>query len=405
MRTGALFIFLACATLLHGTRPKAGMYRGLLLLDRANNTELPFTFQIELRGKRPVITIYNADERIVITDVVVRKDSLHFKMPVFDTEFRTRMVEGGLSGLWINHYRTNERILKFRAIYGESRRFTTVASTGNNIQGRWEATFSPGTVNESKAVGIFHHVEQTPDLSGTFLTETGDYRYLSGQLHEDSLMLSAFDGSHAFLFRALVRGDSIVKGMFYSGAHWQEPWSARKNPGAALRDPNKLTSVVDSAKVQFAFPNLKSRTVSLNDKRYLNRPVIVQIMGSWCPNCMDESRYLNELYKSHRSDGLEIIALAFEKTADKKLARRRLARMKEQLDIDYEVLITGAVGKDEATRTLPQLSGIMAFPTTLFLNREHRIVRVHTGFSGPATGQAFKEFQQECEALIKKLTN
>jgi len=37
---------------------------------------------------------------------------------------------------------------------------------------------------------------------GTFLTPVGDYRYLEGNIMNDKLYLSTFDGNHAFLFIA-----------------------------------------------------------------------------------------------------------------------------------------------------------------------------------------------------------
>jgi thiol-disulfide isomerase/thioredoxin len=384
--------------------PRAGIYRGVLLLNAAARAELPFNLEVLRVKKKTVIVIHNADERIEVREIKFRGDSMIFRMPVFDTEFRTRLTDSGFEGVWINHYRTNERIIPFTATFGESRRFNREGSHVPNVEGKWEATFSPGSANSSPAVALLHHIEQTPNLSGTFLTETGDYRYLEGIVHRDSLWLSAFDGSHAFLFTAGVRNDSLVNGIFYSGSHWQEPWLARKNNSASLRDPDKITSLSDtSAVLNFAYSNIKGRKVSLSDKKYRNRPVIVQLMGSWCPNCMDESRYLSGLHRQFNAQGLEVIALAFEKTADEKVIRRRLSKLKNELGIDYEILVTRAVGKDEASRSIPLLSQVSAFPTTLFLNRGHRVVRVHTGFSGPATGRPYNEFRAETETLVKKL--
>jgi len=65
----------------------------------------------------------------------------------------------------------------------------------------------------------------------------------------------------------------------------------------------------------------KSEKVSLSDPKYKNKAVIVQIMGSWCPNCMDESAYLSKVYKQYNKQGLEIIALAYERTSDAERAK------------------------------------------------------------------------------------
>lgn len=385
-------------------QPAPGVYRGVLSLDPAKRVELPFNFRLTYKRRRPVITFQNADERIVATEVRIKGDSMIFRLPVFDTEFRTRITNGGLQGVWVNHYRKNERIIPFTAVHGDARRFTSAAGSGENIEGRWQCVFSPGASNSYPAAGLFHHVEQTAHISGTFLTETGDYRYLEGVLSHDTLLLSSFDGSRAFFFTARVRGDSIVDGMFYSGSHWQEPWLSVRNPQYRLRNADSITTVKDpSTPLVFSFPNTRGKTVSLSDKHYRNKPVIVQVMGSWCPNCMDESRYLAEVYRKHNAEGLEIVALAFEKTTDEKKAMSQVKRMKERLNLPYEVLLTGATGKDAASRALPALSGITAFPTTIFLDRDHRIVKVYTGFSGPATGKPFDEFRAETDQLVQKL--
>ena len=72
----------------------------------------------------------------------------------------------------------------------------------------------------------------TPDgrVTGTFLTETGDYRYLEGVVDGDSLKLSCFDGSHAFLFHAALDQDSF-RGRFWSGTHWDRALGRVPEPG------------------------------------------------------------------------------------------------------------------------------------------------------------------------------
>ncbi len=385
-------------------KPLPDMYRGVLLLHQANGVQLPFNFDLSYKGRKPQIVIFNADEKIQVDEISIRNDSLYFKMPVFDTEFRAKIRDSIIEGLWINHYRNNERILPFVAYKGETRRFLQEPSSNFNIEGEWGCIFSPGARNSSIAQARFHHIEQTSQISGTFLTETGDYRFLEGVLSNDSLFLSAFDGSHAFLFTALMRNDSVVDGMFFSGSHWQEPWFAVRNKRSALRPPDKISYLSDSTgKISFSFKNLKGRTVSLHDSHYRNKAVIVQLMGSWCPNCMDESRYLSEIYDKYRKSGLEIIALAFERTRDEKQARAQLSRLKQRLGLKYEILVTGAMGKEEAGRILPDLNSVSAFPTTLFLDREHKVVKIYTGFNGPATGKDYEKFKITTESLIQNL--
>jgi thiol-disulfide isomerase/thioredoxin len=396
-------LFFGCYTCL-AVKLKPGTYRATLLLNAENNVELPFNFDVKYNGKKPVIIIKNADERITVEEIIIKGDSVNFKMPVFDTEFKTVLKGDTLIGVWINHYRKEKNVIPFKAVYNQTNRFNLAPGKANPyFEGNWEATFSPGTNDSSKAIGVFHHMEQTDFLTGTFLTETGDYRYLEGMKHGNKLYLSCFDGSHAFLFIA-KHTESQFKGKFYSGSHWEENWVATQNQNFKLRNADEITFLKNKDdKLNFSFPNLNKKIISINDKKYENKPLIIQVMGSWCPNCMDESAYLSQIYKQYSKQGIEIIALAFEKTTDFEKSVKQVKRLKDKFKIDYEILITGQMGKDKASETFSALNKISAFPTTLFLNKQHQVVKINTGFSGPATGIKHEELKAEMESQIKLL--
>jgi thiol-disulfide isomerase/thioredoxin len=389
---------------LEAKKLKAGMYRAVLKLNSSGGLELPFNYEWKYERKKPVMIIHNADERIRVDEISQQGDSLIIQMPVFDTEFHCKQTANGMEGFWINNYRTTAQRIAFSSVYGESHRFFPSKGLMENVlNGKWETTFSPGTATASKALGLFQQVEGTDLVNGTFLTETGDYRYLEGMLKDRTLYLSAFDGSHAFLFIAQVT-ENKLQGQFYSGAHWKENWEAIRNDHFSLRDAEQLTSIRNpELPFELSMKALDGSTVSLSDERYRNKPLIIQLMGSWCPNCMDESRYFSEVYQLYKNQGLEIIALAFEKTNDPQKVKQQVTRLKEKLNISYVILLPLVSGKDKASELLPRLSGITAFPTTLFLNRQHQVVKIHTGFSGPATGADYEVYKQRTENLIKHL--
>jgi thiol-disulfide isomerase/thioredoxin len=405
MRLSLIGIFLLLSTMGFSKKLKEGIYRGVLTLSEEKGIELPFNFSVRYKGKKPFITITNADERIVVDEITVKGDSVNFKMPVFDTEFKTVFKGDDLEGIWINRYRTTKNTLKFKATFGESKRFLFVPGKSNPaFEGKWETTFSPGSKDSSKAIGVFHHQEQTDYLTGTFLTETGDYRYLEGMKVGNKLYLSAFDGSHAYLFNGEISVNETISGTFYSGAHWEEPWAAKRNDAFKLRDAEEITFLKNKdEKINFTFPDLNNKSVSLSDKKFLHKAIIIQVMGTWCPNCMDESVYLSSLYKQYKNEGLEIIALAFEKTTDYEKAKKQVTRFLEKLKIDYSILLSQQTGKEKASDVLSFLNKISSFPTTIFLNRQHQVVKIHTGFSGPATGKDYDLFKERTENLVKSL--
>lgn len=399
------WLYIICCLLFAGVLPakiKEGIYRGVLILDEEENIELPFNFEVKYKWRKPVITIKNGEERIKVDEIKIKGDSVFIKMPVFDTEFRCIKKGNDLEGTWINHYRKDKNKIRFFATYNEPKRFLYTPGKANPVfEGKWKTVFSPGTKDSTKALGIFHHEEQTDFLSGTFLTETGDYRFLEGMKNGDKIYLSAFDGSHAFLFVGAIREDKI-RGTFYSGSHWKEPWQAERDPDFKLREAEEITTV-KPGDVTFSFSDLTGKKISLTDKQFHNKAVIIQVMGSWCPNCMDETRYLQTLYTRFNKEGLEIVALAFEKTNDQAKAKAQVERMVKRLGVTYPVLLTLQSGKAKASETLPFLSSVAAFPTTIYLNKQHQIVKVHTGFSGPATGNAYLSYTESTEALIRKL--
>jgi thiol-disulfide isomerase/thioredoxin len=153
----------------------------------------------------------------------------------------------------------------------------------------------------------------------------------------------------------------------------------------------------------FSFPDENGDTLSLEDERFENKAVIIQIMGTWCPNCLDETNFFVEWKTRNRDKPVEIVALAYEKKPDFGYASARVKRMKSKLGIDYPVLIAGINDRELIAESLPQIEQINAYPTTIFLDKTHEIVRIHTGFNGPGTGIHYQNFVEDFNSTVKKL--
>jgi thiol-disulfide isomerase/thioredoxin len=275
------------------------------------------------------------------------------------------------------------------------------AANAKSIAGKWKTTFSPNTSNMYEAIGLFEQKNNV--LTGTFLTSTGDYRFLEGQIINNEFSLSAFDGSHAFLFKGILENDSI-KGTFYSGIHYSEPFVAVKDDKFELPDPEKLTYLkAGYDKISFSFPDLEGKMVSLSDNKFKGKVTIIQIMGSWCPNCMDETKFLAEYYTKNKTKGVEIVALSFEKPTDFELAASNVKRLVKRFNASYTFLIAGTSSKIEASEKLPMLNAVLAFPTTIFIDKKGKVRKIHTGFNGPATGKLYEKFADDFDLFMKKL--
>jgi thiol-disulfide isomerase/thioredoxin len=375
-----------------------GIWRGVLT---TAGGELPFNIDIETNGKSYNVYILNGDERLLMDAPIFRDDSLILNFPVYETALHVKVIDDKImQGHFINHTKATNNTIPFYAEAGiEYRFYNSNTNPEINVTGKYAVTFLPGTSKSSFAVGLFKQDGTT--VTGTFMKKTGDYRFLEGTLINDSLFLSGFDGIHVFLFKAHINGNSI-DGNFYSGTNPPKKWSAVLDENAALPDAAKITSVNTNNKpFSFSFPDTDSITVSLNDDRFKGKVVIVQILGSWCPNCLDESKFLAPFYNQNKSKGVEIVGLAFEKTDDFKRAAANVKRLKERINIEYPVLI--ASNRKTIKETMPQLENFIAFPTTIFLDKNHQVRKVHAGFSGPATGKAYDDYVLDFTKTVEKL--
>lgn len=389
---------------------KTGIWRGKLMLN--DTTELPFNFEVKNENEKLTFEIINAEERIVVDEILLKGDSVLLKMPVFDSEFRCKHIGDTLKGVWINNSRTDKKIIPFIGhipLPTYSSKAVMQNEKLNLLIGKWKCQFSPNTKDAYDAVGIFKtnglFKKTKIAISGTFLTETGDYRYLEGDIYEAATFrLSCFDGAHAFLFSGnFVNADSI-SGDFYSGSHWHEKWVAHRNDNFELKNPDSLTFMKPGfKKMDFKFKNLEGKKVLLSDKKFKNKVVIIQLMGSWCPNCMDETKFLAPFYDKYQTQGLEVIGLAFEKTDDFKKAVSNVSRLKKRFNVNYELLITGKTGKDQASEALPMLDHVMAFPTTIYIDKKGVVRKIYTGFNGPATGEKYAKYVEQTTMFVEKL--
>ena len=127
---------------------------------------------------------------------------------------------------------------------------------------------------------------------------------------------------------------------------------------------------------------------------------ILQIMGSWCPNCLDETNYFKTLHEKYNADGLQIVALGFESQKTKRERKKHLRIFSKKAKLPYQVLLAGRASKKEASQRFSMLNKVISFPTTLFVNSKGEIIHIHTGFNGPATGGIFNMYKKETERII-----
>ena len=100
---------------------------------------------------------------------------------------------------------------------------------------------------------------------------------------------------------------------------------------------------------------------------------------------------------------LEVVGIAYEFTGDVERDRRQVRRFAERHGVDYTLLLGGISDKDGAGETLPDLTAVLSYPTSVFIGRDGKVARIYSGFSGPGTGAHHEELVGQMETVIEEL--
>lgn len=371
--------------------------------------ELPFGLELTEQAGAWRAWFINGEERITVPTVTWDGSQLVLDVDHYDSIIRATPNEQGnrLDGEWVKRASGGGLTrMAFHATHGGGHRFTpkTENDPGGNdcgpFNGRWLVKFSS---SDDRAIGRFA-CAANGIVTGTFLTTTGDYRFLAGNVNGRRMRLSAFDGAHAFLFDAAVNGDGSLAGDFWSRDTWHETWKATRDDDAILPDGFTLTRVADpSAMDRLAYPDLDGKMRTLTDPEFFGQATILEVFGSWCPNCHDATVYLTELDKKYHDRGLRIVGLAFELTGEFERDAKQVRKFARRHGATYPMLIAGLADKDAATKQFPLLDRVRSYPTMIFLDKRRQVRAVYTGFSGPATGDAHAALRRAFEELIERL--
>ncbi len=382
---------------------QSGMWRGALVTQ--SGVEIPFNFEVIDSAGKTYIDIINAENRLRVDEIRQQKDSIFIELPFFEAQLKGEINDGVIDGVYVKRLAEGESYMNFFATAGVNWRIKEkVAETKYSVAGKWETFFIKDNGDTTKAIGNFK--QNGNRVTGTFLTRTGDYRFLDGVLDGNNLLLSTFDGGFAMLFTAKVNEDhTLSEGKQYWGFSSVRNFTAIKNENAELEDAYGLTYLKEGYdRIDFSFPDLNKQQVSLSDERFKNKVVVVQILGSWCPNCIDETAFLAQFQEENNFDDVEIVALAYERTTNFDRSKASLERLVKRFNVKYPILITGYTSdKGEPAESLPMLNHVMAFPTTIIIDKAGKVRKIHTGFSGPGSGKYYEDYVKEFTQLIHQL--
>jgi thiol-disulfide isomerase/thioredoxin len=365
-------------------------------------------FDVKIAGKGSGLSAWllNGTSEIPFTSAAWDGAKLTLELANYDAKIVAEVKAGRLEGGYTRVVATGLAEVPFHA----SRKAPLPAPApkgGPSIDGSWGVEMGDGR-NIEKLTGVFR--QKGSAVTGTFLSTTGDYGALHGTFDGERLVLSVFDGVHVYRYDAELLPDGTLAGEYRSRTNPPVSWRGKRldTVSAATFLPGSFDIVKPkdpSAPYVVSFPDVEGRMVSTADARFAGRPMLVAFMGTWCPNCADEAPVLRDLYAEYLPKGLEVISLSFEYTDDVERNRRQVRRFIERFGTKHPILLAGTTKAASTSPAIVPLEGWEGYPTTLFLDRRHRIVKIHSGFDGPATGERFtklkKELVEAVEALLR----
>jgi len=408
MRSPALSAALGAAALLIApalaAKDAAPVGRWYATLEPAPGLEVPFGLKVESKGGVLSGALVNGTAESRFTSVSWDGERLLLRLDHYDGRIEARVAEGKLAGTFTRAIPSGTIEAPFRAALSQPA-VPAPPKGAASLAGDWGVEMGEGE-KASRLLATFR--QKGGEASGTLLGPTGDYGPMHGSWDGTSLVLSVFDGVFIYRIDAKADGAGRLAGTFRSRSGTPARWTAQRldasGASAWLPGGGSLVRAKDpGARVAFSYPSAPGKPVSLDDPELAGRPVLVAISGSWCPNCHDEAPVLEEIYRKHRGKGLAVVALSYEYTEDAERSFRQIARFRERHGLTYPILFAGTTKGAAASMPIALLDGWKGYPTTLFLDRSHRIVKAHSGFDGPSTGARFAAQKKELEAAVKEI--
>jgi thiol-disulfide isomerase/thioredoxin len=371
--------------------PFAGRWDAVIV---ANEVEVPFPFEIDVKDASVRGSFFNGERRTTSTASNIDRSTLTLAFDQYATKLVVTLKDGQLEG----EYQRTKGSYPFHAARAVGA--PLASANAPSIDGVWVVTAKS---TKGETAWRFIARQKGAEVVATILRVDGDAGTLSGSYQNGRFVLSHFSGARPQLLEVTPRPDGTLS-LRQNGKI--ELVGARENTAQAAAiggptDPELHTRVTNADEpFRFAFPDLQGRIVTNTDARFEGKVVLVNISGSWCPNCHDEAPFLAALDRKYRAKGLEVVTLSFEE-ADQLKNPVRLRAFLDAYGIGYTVLLAGEPG--QLAEKVPQAEHLDAFPTTFVLGRDGRVRRVHAGFPGPGSGAFQAEAEERLTAVVEAL--
>ena len=356
---------------------------------------IPFPLEITNEGGKAKASFLNGSQKISSTSSSIQGDKVVFTFAQYNTTLDTTFKEGVLSGTYIRP-KGRGAALAFRAA-----KAAAVANVkAPDIDGVW---ITQARSNKGEQAWRFIVDQKGAQVQATILRIDGDTGTLYGSFKDGKFVLGHFSGARPLLVEVTPNTDGTLSISQNKGAPLmaaRESEAKAKSLGTPT-DPMAHTTMKDANEpFKFSFPNIKGEIKSNTDPEFKGKVLLVNIAGSWCPNCHDETPFMVNLYKKYKSKGFEVVQFSFEE--EEQLPNYpRLKGFNENYGIEWTVLIPG--NPDQLNEKVPQAANLNAFPTSFFIGRDGKVRAVHAGFPSPGSGDFYKEAEKEVTELVEKL--
>jgi thiol-disulfide isomerase/thioredoxin len=394
-----LVLFIGCQ---QQPPPQKGLWKGTVTL--VEQKQLPILMYLDLTPPAPSGYFLNGTEMTPIPEIDQRGDSITFVISEYGAAMRGLWNGGRLSGEFLR-FRKDTARNKFEAfpVTAKSETANEKATPGVPLVGKYQAYIKNGDKIDSSSVATFW--AQGDSVFGSIIAPDGDYGLMAGKQSGNTVVLGRFSGWQGQLMELSREQNHWTGKLFYRippvVSFTLEPRAAKltevpESQRTNVKDPRKLFS--------FSGVTVMGDTVTNLDSRFKGKVLIIDVMGTWCHNCMDGAPLLQKLYAEYARQGLEIVGLSFELTGDAQTARRNLLLYEERYGITFPVLFCGSLDdKNVETRLRSQLNNFGAYPTTIFVDRKGRVQSVHEGFKGPGTGEEYQGQIDLYYDIVKKM--
>jgi len=152
---------------------------------------------------------------------------------------------------------------------------------------------------------------------------------------------------------------------------------------------------VEGDRMSFSGVDLEGRTVSLGERRFAGKVVLVDIWGTWCPPCLATIPMLVDFQKRYGPQGFEVIGVEFAEgfSGTREEYIEYLRGWVKERGINYTVVQGGVIG--EVQQFFPDLKSFQSYPTTIVIGRDGTVRSIQEGY-GP-------NVERELDTLIGKL--